>query len=130
MLWKIQGIKSAPNCHNLTHHRFVDDTILVGKAGLIEAKEFKNILDSYDKASNQKINYEKTNIFFFNTPVDRSESIARVFQYQISTFPAIYLGMPLFFGRIQKELWNGVMKRFDNKLSRWKGALLIMARKI
>lgn len=96
----IHRIKPNSNYHNVTHYQFVDDTILVGKVRLIEAMEFKRILENYEKAYNQKINCKKTNIFFFNNPLERRERISRVFQCQISTFPSIYLRMPLFFGRI------------------------------
>lgn len=67
-LGDIKGIRPANNYPSFTHHQFVDDTILIGKANIEEDRIMKFILDKYEKASSQKINYNKTNIYFSNTP--------------------------------------------------------------
>lgn len=47
----IMGSKPTKESREITHHQFIDDTILVGQAQEKEAKAFKKILQSYEKAS-------------------------------------------------------------------------------
>lgn len=48
----------------------MDETFLFGKSSIMEAKGWKILLADCAKASRQCINYEKSNLYFFNTPND------------------------------------------------------------
>jgi len=67
----IQGIIPTLNCLAITHNQFMDDIILVGEVGVIKAKHFKGIIKDYEKASRYKVKYDKTRIYFLNTPINR-----------------------------------------------------------
>lgn len=47
----VKGIKITSELASTTHQQFVDDIILFGHGGRQDAHAFKNILDSYSKAS-------------------------------------------------------------------------------
>ena len=64
----VQGWKWHNDIPAYTHLQFVDDTGLMGLATINEARNFRMILDTYLKASRQKINEGKSSIYFFNTP--------------------------------------------------------------
>ena len=64
----VQGWKWHNDIPRYTHVQFVDDTGLIGLATINEARNFRMILDTYLKASRQKINEGKSSIYFFNTP--------------------------------------------------------------
>lgn len=64
----IKGIILAHSCNLISHHKFVDNTSLVGKTRIGEGIEIKKILDEYERASNKRFNYDKMNIYYFNTP--------------------------------------------------------------
>lgn len=97
----------------------MDDTILIGKASIREAQIMKTILDKYERASDQKVNYDKI-----------SNQISQIFQCQLGSLLSTYLGMPLFEGCIQITFWHKVMDILKNKMAGWKEFLLILAGKI
>lgn len=80
---RIQGIMPTPNFLAFTHNQFINDIILAREVKIMEAKNFKGIQEDYEKAFGKKVNYEKTIIYFLNTPVDRQNFIAQIFQCQI-----------------------------------------------
>lgn len=46
----------------ISHLFLADDTVLFTRANKKEAKEVKNIIGQYERASGQRINFEKTEI--------------------------------------------------------------------
>ncbi len=64
----VQGWKRHNDIPAYTHLQFVDDTGLLGRARISEAVNIKKALDIYLKALGQKINDNKSSIYFFNTP--------------------------------------------------------------
>ncbi|EEF38478.1 conserved hypothetical protein [Ricinus communis] len=57
-------IKINRRCPILSHMLFVDDTILFAKPDVEEASRAKLLLDKYQLASGQLINYAKCGIIF------------------------------------------------------------------
>ena len=105
------------------HQQFFDDTIMGGEASVKEAKAMKDILDIYSRGSGQLINWDKSFIFFINTPEDRQKKISRILGCSVGKLPSTYLGLPL--GTNPPDsFWNGIMDRFSKKLVGWKGASL------
>lgn len=60
----------------------MDDTSLMGRDIINEAVNFRRALDIYCKASGQKINEDKSSIYFFNTPHLIQNRIARILRFQ------------------------------------------------
>ena len=94
----IQGWSWNNNLPSYSHLQFVDDTGLMGMARMSEALNFRQALDIYLKASGQRINEDKSSIYFFNTPHLIQNRIARIFRFQIGSLPLMYLGVPLVLG--------------------------------
>lgn len=67
---RLQGFKVASTIPLFVIQKFVDDTFLYGKSSLIEAQHWKNLIFYYAFALGQCINYNRSNLFFFNTPID------------------------------------------------------------
>ena len=68
-------------------------------------------------------------MFFVNTTIIRQNKIAKILGCSIGSFPRIYLGLPLETNALD-SFWDGLIKKFNKKLSGWKGNLLSQARKI
>ena len=64
-LWK--GVNIIEIGEALTHLQFVDDTFLAGTIQELEAKVMKQTLELYGRVSGQFINWNKLEVFFFNT---------------------------------------------------------------
>ena len=97
----------------------MDDTGLMGMARINEALNFRQALDIYLKASGQRINEDKSSIYFFNTPHLIHNRIARIFRFQIGSLPLMYLGVPLALGSQRRDYWQGILDKFRNKVSHW-----------
>ena len=89
---------------------------------------FKTFLQLYEKASGQKINRNKTTVFFSKaTNEGRKEEIkyflgaSEVKEYER------YLGLPAVVGKHKKASLNYIKERVWNKLQGWKEKLLSQA---
>lgn len=91
---EIQGLQ--PSSHPLvcSHEQFVDDTIFLGKDDVREARNFKKALNIYSPAIGELINWNKSSLFFINTPFLRQGKIANIFGFSIESFTCNYLGFP------------------------------------
>ena len=70
---KLSGVSICRGCPKITHLFFADDSLLFCKATSQECQHLMNILQLYEAASGQKINADKSSVFFSNnTPDDRS----------------------------------------------------------
>lgn len=76
----------------------MDDTSLMELARIREVDSFRKTLDIYLAASGQRVNEQKSSIFFFNTPQAIQHRIAAILRSQIGSLPFVYLGIPLAIG--------------------------------
>ena len=60
--WK--PIQLSLNGPHLSHLFFADDLVLFAEASIEQARIIKECLDLFCKASEQKVNFQKSNIFF------------------------------------------------------------------
>ena len=88
-----------------THQQFVDDTMLMGRPSIQEARSYKTSLVTFAKASGLEVNPEKSQIFFFNTPLITQRNIGRILGFQKGMLPTKYLGVPLGEGIIRQASW-------------------------
>ena len=61
---RLTGISICRNCPTMTHLPFVDNNILYCKATRQESRELLDILQKYEEALGQKINTDKSSVFF------------------------------------------------------------------
>lgn len=94
-----------------------------GEASVKEARTMKSILNTYSRASEQLINWDKSSVFFFNIPLRRQNKILGILGYIFGSLPSIYLGLPLGF-KPPNIFWDNLVDRFNRKLAGWKGITL------
>lgn len=94
--------------------------MILGKGQLKEAKEIKNILQSYGVDLAEMVNKEKQEIFFFNIEAQEEYKIDSYLGYKIGHLPISYLGMPLDKGIKTNKLWDPLIEKVRKKLSSWK----------
>lgn len=119
----LHGIKPSSRQVSFTHQKLLDDTIMGGEAIVQEAKVLKNFLDTYMRGIGQSINWEKSLVFFVNTPNDQERKIAQILGRGVGSLPSSYLVMPLG-SKPPESFQNGIIDRFNKKLVGWKGATL------
>lgn len=110
---EFRGIKLFQDLEAQTHQQFVDDTMLMGHASVQEARTIKAILDLFSEASGLDINVDKSQIFFFNTPVVTKCNILRILGYQEGSLPTKYLGAPLSDTTLKKVSWQDLLDKIN-----------------
>jgi hypothetical protein len=74
-----------------------DDTILFMEHDLEKARNFKLILLAFKKLPGLKINFNKSELFFFGEAQDEATQYASC---GIGQFPISYLGIPIHYRRL------------------------------
>lgn len=88
----------------VSHLFFADDSIILCRATMGECKQVAEVLDTYEKESGQKINRDKTFLFFSkNTMADIQNGVKDTFDAQIVQQDEKYLGLPPMVGRGKKK---------------------------
>ena len=108
-----------------SHLLFSDDSLLFCHARVEDVSKILEILGKYERALEQKLNANKTTIFFGGNVTDSAK-----FQVQsLLGVPEIkeyekYLGLPPVMGRHEKVSFNYIKDRVWGKLQGWKEKLL------
>jgi hypothetical protein len=75
--------------------QYADDTILLLKDSLENARNMKFILCLFEQDSRLKINFHKSEIFCLGAAEERSQQYSEIFTCPIVVLPMKYLGMPI-----------------------------------
>ena len=101
---EINGFSLCKRDPKLTHLFFADDSLLFCKADPQECGNVLKILSAYEAVFGQKINREKTSLFFSkSTEEETRQEIKRVLVVQEIKFYEKYLGLPSLVGRGKKQ---------------------------
>ena len=105
----IKGVSICRNDPRLTHLLFANDSLIFCRAKENECQKLLEVLATYENASGQQINREKTTIFF-------SKSTSQALQNTIKAalrVPVVqqyekYLDLPSFIGQKKKEIFDNI----------------------
>ena len=109
----------------LTHLLFADNSLLFCKETPYECGHIMDILECYEIALGQKVNKNKTTIFFSKSTIESTKheikialGLQEIEQYEH------YLGLPSLVGRRKKYSFNLIKEKVWRKLQNWEGKLL------
>ena len=75
----LSGLSICRGCPKITHLFFADDSLLFCKANSQECQQLIEILSLYEAASGQKINADKSSVFFSaNTMEEKKNEILEI----------------------------------------------------
>ncbi|KAJ0052274.1 hypothetical protein Pint_02051 [Pistacia integerrima] len=96
----------------------------------VKTEELFKLLDTYEKSSGQRLNEEKTSIFFSkNTRGDVKQQIIQVAGVKSFHPYDRYLGLPTLIGRDKTRGFKHILDRVRGKISNWKMKYLSQAGK-
>lgn len=81
-----------------------------------EASNYKRIIDTFLKASRQRINMENFVIFFLNTHPSMKYSIFNLMGYKKGYFPYKYLGIQIDKHTKDGKIWEPILEKLDKKI--------------
>lgn len=126
----IHDINICRGAPPISHLLFADDSILFAKATVSECSEVARIISCYERASGQRVNLEKTEIFFSKgVPTDVRQQITNTLNVREVERHAKYLGLPTIIGRLKKAIFSCLKERMWKKIQGWKERLLLRAGK-
>ena len=127
---EIKGFSLCKRGPKLTHLFFADDSLLFRKSIVEDCTNVLKLLSEYESWSRQKINKDKTAIFFSKSTIEEAKSsIKNLLQVQEVKSYEKYLGLPSLVGRGKKASFNYIKERVWRKLQGWEGKLLSQARR-
>lgn len=92
---RIRGVSVCHGSPQVSHLLFANDSIIFCEASMREGQRVMKVLADYEQESGQKLNKEKTSLFFSrNTNRDSQEKIKELFRAQIIQQQEKYLGLP------------------------------------
>lgn len=108
---------SFHNTSAFTHQQFFDDNMLFSYPSVQEARQLNSLLTDFSDASGANINKSKSQVFFFNTPVNTQAVIARILGFSIDVLPSKYLGAPLTASALKHSSWKILLEKLEARLS-------------
>jgi hypothetical protein len=126
----ISGVPTSKNGPKIIHLFFADDSLIFCKANQVEWRRLLNILDIYERGYGQKINLNKTVVFFScNTCLSRRQEILALSGLSEANRYDSYLGLPTLVGKNRINAFKEIKERVIRKLNNWKAKLLTLAAK-
>ena len=124
----LQGFSLCKYGPQISHLFFVDDSMIFCRAKMGDVQALQSALTLYEKASGQKVNGAKTNLFFGKSVPDSTKialknflGVPKIKEYEK------YLGLPAVVGKNKRESLIYIKERIWSKLQGWKEKLLSQA---
>ena len=109
---QIRGFSLCKNCPKISHLFFANDSLLFCRATKSDLQAIEAILSLYERASGQRLNREKTSIFFSKaTSEGTSEEISNFLGVSEVKEYATYLGLPAVVGKNKKASLRYIKER-------------------
>ncbi|XP_041002952.1 uncharacterized protein LOC121248534 [Juglans microcarpa x Juglans regia] len=98
-----------------------DDSLLFCKANALEWSRLYSLLSCYEHASGQRLNLEKTAIYFSkNTSQTAKDAILSGVRLREARSYEKYLGLPSYVGRHKVAAFRPILESIRNKMNNWK----------
>ncbi|XP_040987781.1 uncharacterized protein LOC121235500 [Juglans microcarpa x Juglans regia] len=126
----ISGFPFARGSLLVNHLFFADDSLLFCKANPLEWIKLFKLLNSYEAASGQKLNIDKSAIFFSkNTRVDAELAILSTTRMKEAKSFEKYLGLPSYVEKQKMTAFRPILDSIRNRMQSWKVKFLSKAGK-
>lgn len=106
----------------VSHIFFANDSYIYCKAETEEARNVMELLEIYEKASGQKINSNKSTMFFSDNITEyNKEQVCQVFCIREADDSSKYLGLPNNLGRNKSTVFGYLKDKVMSIIQNWNG---------
>jgi hypothetical protein len=124
------GVPTSKRGPKISHLFFTDDSLLFCRSNTTQWNSLTHILQLYEMASGQKMNSNKTAIFFSkNTSSSDKEQILGISGVPSTQQFDTYLGLPALVGRSRTTAFKSIKEKVWKRLQDWKLKFLSQAGK-
>ncbi|WJX95854.1 hypothetical protein P8452_77123 [Trifolium repens] len=114
----IHGAKICRNAPIISHLLFADDCFLFFRANNCEDLAMKNILSTYEVASGQSINFQKSEFFCSRNVIQADKDVvSNTLGVRSVLGTSKYLGLPSMVGRSKKSIFGFIKDRVWRKIN-------------
>ena len=122
---KIQGLKISSRCPSISHLLFADDSLLFSKALATHYANEMEVLNTYERFSDHKINLNKLAIIFsHNTPHRLRTQLARQMNISHIETQDKYLRLASIVQTSKKAIFAFIKEKVSKRLQSWKRSLM------
>ncbi|KDP39672.1 hypothetical protein JCGZ_02692 [Jatropha curcas] len=112
----------------ISHLFFADELLLFAKASVDQIAVVNQCLQQFDNLSGQRVNMAKSKIFFSaNVDMPLRTHICSTAGISLTEDIGVYLGVPIFNGRVTKSAFDSMLSQIDAHLAGWKVQYLSLA---
>uniref|UniRef100_A0A803NWD5 Reverse transcriptase domain-containing protein n=1 Tax=Cannabis sativa TaxID=3483 RepID=A0A803NWD5_CANSA len=116
----LHSCKVANGAPRISHILFADDSYLYCKATYEEALRIKEVLQKFELASGQKVNFANSSIFFSaNSGEDIRDNLAALLGMNIALEGSLYLGLPSSMGLNKTAALGYLKEKLRKRLQAW-----------
>ena len=116
----LNGIQASRNGPRVTHLVFADDNILFANADGEGSKRMKHMLKLYKESSGQKVNLNKSALYFnHNTRNECEGMIKNLFGVQSTENMGKYLRIPVLVAKDKKRAFQEIKERMVEIVKSW-----------
>ncbi|KAM6596535.1 hypothetical protein CsatA_007059 [Cannabis sativa] len=118
---ELMGFRCSRSGPRVSHLFFADDSLIFGRANGREAESIRRILQCYEYASGQQVNFDKSAITFSPNvlPADRTSVLGILGLGSVATHDK-YLGLPTVIGRNKKRTFASICDKVQKRVRGWK----------
>ncbi|KAM6591439.1 hypothetical protein CsatA_014044 [Cannabis sativa] len=126
----LHGCRVCNGALVVSHMLFADDCYIYCKAIAREAHSVLLLLQLFEQASGQCVNYSKSNIFFsLNTTSTARQDMCNLLRMHEAPDNSMYLGLPCVMGRNKNAILGFLKDKMQKRILSWEGRLLSKAGK-
>ena len=126
----VTGVPTSRRGPRINHLFFADDSLLFCQSIMAQWDRLTYILRMYESASGQRLNNNKTALFFSkNTPHIDKEAILETSRIPVTQRYDSYLGLSALVGKSRTAAFKNILERVWKRLHDWKVKFLFQAGK-